>query len=106
MKNSLKKYQWLIFDADNTLFDYDQAEKNALLKTLGDFEIPYDCLTIIEIYHKINHKLWTNFEKGIIKSQEEIKYTRTQQLFKKLKVDRNISHFAEDYLFNLAEFES
>lgn len=103
MKINLKKYQWLIFDADNTLFDYNKAEKISLLKTLDDFEIPYNPQTIIEIYHKINLKLWMNFEKGLIESQDEIKYSRTEQLFRVLKVDRNISHFAEDYLFNLSQ---
>ncbi len=103
MKNNLKKYQWLIFDADNTLFDYNKAEKIALLHTLDDFEIPYDKQSIIEIYHNINHKLWKDFEKGLVKSQEEIKYRRTEQLFQQLKVDRNITHFAEDYLYNLSQ---
>jgi len=103
MKNILKKYQWLIFDADNTLYDYDAAEKIALLHTLDDFEIPYDKQTIIDIYHTINHKLWVDFEKGLIESQEEIKYNRTEQLFRVLKVDRNITHFAEDYLYNLSQ---
>ncbi len=103
MKNNLKKYQWLIFDADNTLFDYNQAEKKALLHTLNDFEIPYDEKTIIGIYHTINHKLWMDFEKGLVEFQEEIKYSRTEQLFRVLKVDRNITHFAEDYLYNLSQ---
>lgn len=103
MKNILKKYKWLIFDADNTLYDYDKAEKIALLHTLDDFEIPYDKDTIISEYHSINRKLWMDFEKGLIKSQEEIKYSRTEQLFRQLKVDRNITHFAEDYLYNLSQ---
>ena len=103
MKNNLKKYQWLIFDADNTLFDYDKAEKIALLHTLDDFEVPYNKETIIEIYHNINHKLWMDFEKGLVESQEEIKYSRTEQLFRALKVNRNITHFSEDYLYNLSQ---
>jgi len=103
MKNNIKKYQWLIFDADNTLYDYDKAEKIALLHTLDDFEIPYDKETIIGIYHEINHKLWMDFEKGLLKSQDEIKYSRTEQLLRVLKVDRNITHFAEDYLYNLSQ---
>ncbi len=103
MHKHVEKYSWLIFDADNTLFDYNKAEKIALLKTLDDFEIPYQHDSIIGIYHIINHRLWKQLETGEIKSQEEIKYTRTQQLFKILKVDRNITLFAEDYLFNLSQ---
>ncbi len=103
MKNNLKKYEWLIFDADNTLYDYDKAEKLALIKTLNNFAINYDPKTIIPSYHKINHKIWKDFEKGIVKSQDEIKFKRTQQLFELLKVKRDILEFADDYLYNLSQ---
>jgi len=103
MHKIIHKYKWLIFDADNTLFDYDTAEKLALLKTLDDFEINYDSGSIIDTYHKINHKLWMQFETGEVKSQAEIKHKRTQQLFEVLNVQRDIDKFANDYLFNLSQ---
>ena len=103
MHEKIKKYRWLIFDADNTLFDYNEAEKCALLKTLDDFEIQYPLETIIETYHRINHRLWMQFEKGEIKSQKEIKLKRTTQLFDALDVTRDVEQFAEDYLFNLSQ---
>ncbi|MBL4773410.1 MAG: YjjG family noncanonical pyrimidine nucleotidase [Alcanivoracaceae bacterium] len=103
MHNIIQNYQWLIFDADNTLFDYDQAEKLALLKTLDDFDISYAKDSIIDTYHKINHKLWMQFETGEVKSQTEIKLKRTSQLFELLKVKRDITQFADDYLFNLSQ---
>ena len=96
-------YQWLIFDADNTLFDYNKAEKIALLKTLDDFKINYDNNSIINIYHKINHKLWMDFDKGLVKSQAEIKQKRTSQLLDALNVDRDIDKFANHYLSNLSQ---
>ena len=103
MHKIIHKYKWLIFDADNTLFDYDQAEHKALLKTLDDFEIPYCEDNIIPTYHKINHKLWMQFETGEIQSQAEIKHKRTKQLFDVLNVTREIDRFADDYLFNLSQ---
>ena len=103
MYKILSKYKWLIFDADNTLFDYDTAEKNALFKTLNDYKIHYDSDSIIETYHTINHKLWMKFETGEIKSQTEIKHSRTQQLFGALKVQRDVKKFADDYLINLSK---
>ncbi|MFK8011103.1 MAG: YjjG family noncanonical pyrimidine nucleotidase, partial [Marinicellaceae bacterium] len=91
-----------IFDADNTLFDYDIAEKNALLKTLDDFSINYPKQSIIQMYHQINHKLWMQLETGEVKSQSEIKIKRTQQLFDALDVNRDVHKFAHDYLDNLS----
>ena len=103
MNKIIQNYQWLIFDADNTLFDYNKSEKIALLKTLDNFEINYQLDSIIETYHNINHKLWMQFETGEVKSQAEIKHKRTSQLFEVLKVDKNIDKFADDYLFNLSQ---
>jgi putative hydrolase of the HAD superfamily len=103
MYKIIHDYQWLIFDADNTLFDYDKAEKIALLKTLDDFKIKYDNHSIIDIYHNINHKLWSDFDKGLVKSQAEIKFKRTSKLFNVLNVDRNIELFADQYLTNLSQ---
>ena len=102
MHKIIQNYQWLIFDADNTLFDYDKAEKLALLKTLDDYDICYSQDSIIDTYHKINHKLWMQFETGEVKSQAEIKQKRTSQLFETLKVKRDIHQFADDYLINLS----
>ncbi|HHL31499.1 MAG TPA: noncanonical pyrimidine nucleotidase, YjjG family [Oceanospirillales bacterium] len=102
MHNQINNYKWLIFDADNTLFDYDAAEKNALLKTLDDANIAYQRDTIIPIYHKINHKLWMQFETGEIKSQAEIKQKRTQQLFAILNAKSDCDAFANDYIINLS----
>jgi len=103
MHKIIKKYKWLIFDADNTLFDYDKAEKRALLKTLDAFDIAYPKQTIIDSYHNINHKLWMQFETGEIKSQAEIKHKRTKQLFNLLNVNQQIDKFADDYLYNLSQ---
>ena len=34
------KYQWILFDADNTLFDYDAAELGALSSTFEELGRP------------------------------------------------------------------
>ena len=35
-------YQWLLFDADGTLFDYDRAETAALKASFAQFDLPFD----------------------------------------------------------------
>jgi len=57
------KYHWLLFDLDNTLFDFDAASHYALETTFRDFGIdPSE--EHKSIYYKINHKCWTDFENG------------------------------------------
>ena len=35
------KYTWLLFDADDTLFDFAKAESNALQWTLEQLGLPF-----------------------------------------------------------------
>lgn len=63
-------YRWLLFDADNTLFDFDAAEEFALTRTL----LYYGLDTGEEIkarYRAINSALWAAFDRGEI-AQEDL----------------------------------
>ena len=61
------RYQLLIFDLDNTVFDYDKAENFALDKTLRHFGCPVTA-GIKESYRTINEETWQRFERGEITS--------------------------------------
>ena len=63
-------YQWLLFDADNTLFDFDATEEYALCRTLSHFGVQATD-RIKNIYKKGNRALWDAFEQGKI-SQDRI----------------------------------
>ena len=66
----MNSYQWLLFDADNTLFDFDASEDYALTRTLLHFgaEATPEAKTC---YKQVNSALWAAFERGEI-SQETI----------------------------------
>ena len=74
------KYKLLLFDADETLFDFKKAERYAFLKTLEDFKINYDKEECMKIYHDINSEIWKEFEQGTITSSE-LKVERFNRLF-------------------------
>jgi 2-haloacid dehalogenase len=59
-----KRYKAIFFDADDTLFDYPQAERAALLSCLGEFSVPADPETFIVAYRRHNHDVWREFERG------------------------------------------
>lgn len=63
------KYQLLIFDLDNTVFDYDKAENFALDKTLTTLGCPVND-GIKKSYREINEQTWKRFEAGEITSEE------------------------------------
>ena len=60
MKN---KYKYLLFDADNTLLDFNASEKFALKKTLEDMGHQFSD-EVHKNYHRINDELWKSLEKG------------------------------------------
>lgn len=98
--NSPKKYQWLFFDADGTLFDYDRAEAKALEGTFRDFHLPF-LSEYSGIYQKINHQIWLDLENGQI-TAEALRLVRFERLFETINVRTPAAEFSERYLLNLS----
>lgn len=101
----LSRFDWIIFDADNTLFDYDAAEKDALFKTLKDFSInvQMEPNKLLKIYKAINSKLWKQLENGELRDQQHLKILRTKLLLNQIDAEANVGLFAETYLKNLSK---
>ncbi len=75
----------VLFDLDDTLFDFHKAEKIALTKTLVHFGVePTD--ETLSLYSKINAAHWKRLELGEI-SREEVKVGRYRELFKRIGVE-------------------
>ena len=82
-----EKYTTLLFDADNTLLDFDKAENEALKKVMTDYKLHIteeNCRR----YSEINDALWKKFEKGEIE-KADIKSTRFREFFKFMKVEED-----------------
>ena len=58
-------YSWLLFDADDTLFDYPQAEAKALAWTFEAIGLTY-LPDYLPIYHQYNHQVWQELEQGAL----------------------------------------
>lgn len=57
----MSKYEWLLFDVDNTLLDFSAASKSSLYKTFEDYEML--CTEeIYKLYKTENAKVWIDFE--------------------------------------------
>lgn len=57
-------YQYLLFDADNTLFDFDQAERNAHLLLCRAHGLVFS-EEGYQLYHRCNAELWRDLERGL-----------------------------------------
>ncbi|MGL4568653.1 MAG: YjjG family noncanonical pyrimidine nucleotidase [Fusobacteriaceae bacterium] len=96
------KYKTLIFDADDTLFDFKASEKEALEKTLIQYEIDYREDYHLPIYKEINTKIWKELEQGEI-TQSELKVERFRRFCKGMNFDLDAHEFAHSYMENLSK---
>lgn len=77
----------VLFDLDDTLFDFHKAEKIALTKTLVHFGVDPTEETLA-LYSSINAAHWKRLELGEL-SREEVKVGRYRELFETIGVERD-----------------
>lgn len=68
----IQNYQWVLFDADETLFSFDIPKGLAL--TFSSLNYPFSEDDIVK-FQKTNKALWTDFQKGLV-TPDHIKKTR------------------------------
>lgn len=97
----MARYRILLFDADNTLFDFDRCEEEAFLKTARmEGIVPGEGL--YERYSAINADLWKRYERGEI-GLEFLKIERFRLLFLSMgekdgiELSERAAHFRDAY---------
>ena len=93
-------YTWLLFDADDTLFDYPLAETKALNSTFEQFGQVYRS-EYLRIYQVFNRQVWAEFERGEI-SAAELRLKRFRLFFDEIGIPIEPQDFSLAYLENLA----
>jgi 2-haloacid dehalogenase len=96
----VKRYSWLLFDADGTLFDYDRAEAEALAATWRETGRQPD-RGLLHAYRRINDALWRLYEEGGI-GQAELQIERFVRLVDELDGAADPSRLSRSYLVHLA----
>lgn len=96
------KYKVILFDADETLFDFKKAEKEAFKNTMIEFGFDYDESYHFSIYKEINTAIWKELEEGFI-TQAKLKTERFKRLGTKLNANFNEHEFATSYMKHLGD---
>ncbi|OQY37273.1 MAG: noncanonical pyrimidine nucleotidase, YjjG family [Candidatus Cloacimonetes bacterium 4572_65] len=97
------KYKHIIFDLDNTLLDYDLAEKSALEMLLNFYHIQGDFNDLRYKYKTINNSFWRRYEAGTI-TIEELKVQRHKEFMTQIgKRDVDPVDCAKQYTRFLSE---
>lgn len=66
-KNTVKAYEWILFDADETLFHFDAFSGLRLMFT--QFGVDFNQQDYQE-YQAVNKPLWTDYQNGTISAQQ------------------------------------
>ncbi len=94
------KYSWILFDADNTLFDFTHSQKKALEHTFEAFGIKYHD-DLFPLFTALNNRIWKAFDENKI-THEEIKTERFKVLFNDIGVKNiNLDLFNIKFIDNL-----
>lgn len=93
------KYKMIIFDADETLFDFSKSEKFAFRKAMEESNLSFEEEYFLT-YKRINIEIWQEFEKGLI-TQKELKIDRFKRFLNKIDVTIDAYTFAESFMNNL-----
>lgn len=97
------KYSTVLFDADNTLLDFDAAEDEAL--TLALAEIGMNATDEVKkLYSKINLSYWRAFERGEV-TKDELRTARFKDFFEKIGFEYkgDLKLLADSYLSYLGK---
>jgi 2-haloacid dehalogenase len=85
----------ILFDMDNTILDFNKAERNALTKALTKLDIEPTEHTLRR-YHELNIAQWKLLELGKL-TRKEVKLRRYRLLFEELGVERSPEKAVEIY---------
>jgi len=96
------KYKVLLFDADDTLFDFKKTEEFALEVALTKIGVDYDKEYHLTVYKKVNTKIWKELEEGKI-LLKKLKTERFKRYFEKLQVEFDPVKFADIYMESLGD---
>ncbi len=69
----------VLMDLDNTILDFNMAERTALSRTFTELEVPYD-EELLKRYNRINIQHWEMLENGVL-TREQVLVQRFEALY-------------------------
>ncbi len=94
-------YDILLFDADRTLFDFDESEKLAFFEIVPRYGVA-STNENFELYKKINHENWHALELGLV-TKEVLVVRRFAQFLEAVHAVGNAQKMNDDYLTALSK---
>ena len=97
----MERYDWILFDADNTLWDFSAAEASALERTLRKRDIDFS-EEVLATYREINHRAWADYEAGTL-PKGQLRSIRFKRLLEHYREEHPAEELSFDYRTYLGE---
>lgn len=97
----MKRYKWILFDADHTLFDFDRGSEEALGEVLASHGIGWGDSSYLT-YKEINVQCWSEHEQGLI-DRDTLVYERFRRYFDHRSLQLDPVSTQQDYLHRLGQ---
>lgn len=95
-------YKAILLDIDQTILDFNKAEKYAITKLLKSFGVEIN-EEMIRVYHELDIAWWQKYEKGIV-TKEELLVNRFKEYFALYNIECDDFEKAnDDYLYSLGD---
>lgn len=93
------RYDAILIDADDTLFDFASSERNAIGEVISKLNITDP--SAADEYSRINARYWAEFEKGNV-TQPELRVLRFRDFLKTFRPDFDENEASEMYIVALS----
>lgn len=93
--------EFLFLDLDDTILDFQKAERLALAKTLESFGLP-PTDTVLARYHEINREHWERLERKEL-TRQQVLVGRFAALFQEMGLSADAEKVARAYEENLSQ---
>lgn len=96
------KYDVILFDLDDTLFDFGITERNAFHQLFLEYGLPNGLQDYLSSYKAISKVLWDELELGVT-TLELLKIERFKRLFLEHHLDLDTEAVSQKYIENLGK---
>ncbi|MCM3359518.1 YjjG family noncanonical pyrimidine nucleotidase [Psychrobacillus sp. MER TA 171] len=94
------KYDVILFDLDDTLFDFGMTERNAFHQLFLEYGLPNGLQDYLGSYKSISKVLWDELEQGVT-TLEILKIERFKRLFLEHNLKLDLEAVSHKYIENL-----
>jgi 2-haloacid dehalogenase len=95
----INQYKGFLIDLDNTLFDFDRAQKEALQETLPSLPVNFNQL--INQFKQINQEFWHKYERKEIEL-DSLRVERFRQLLNPYSINLDVKELSKNFLDKLS----